>query len=114
MPGTIRNLTLKHGESNMMTSLKRRLDRIEQQRGDGFADVRAWVRAGRRYDGLADDEKDRYSCYLGIDRAVIEQVHLAITGGLDFPLFTVEKATPQKIRTIAAEVEQIVLDGSEQ
>ena len=44
------------------------------------------VRDGKRYDELNDSEKDLYSQYRGTPRTVLEEIEIAVSGSLDFPL----------------------------
>ncbi len=44
------------------------------------------VKSGRCYDELSDSEKDLYSQYWNTSRDVLEEVEIAVSGSLDFPL----------------------------
>lgn len=68
-----------------MPNIKRRLNRLEAQHNNGFADVLSWIREGRFYDELSDSEKNRYCLYCGIDRMGLEQVE-DYFNGLHFQL----------------------------
>ena len=69
-----------------MTNIKGRLNRLEAQRRQGFADVISWIRAGRFYDELTSPERQRYCDYRGSDRLGFEQVEGYFYGGLHIPL----------------------------
>ena len=68
-----------------MPNVKARLNRLEAQHSQGFADVLSWIRAGRYYDELSDSERERYCLYRGSDRMGLEQVE-DYFNGLHFQL----------------------------
>ena len=68
-----------------MPNVKARLNRLEAQHNNSFADVLSWIRAGRYYDELSDSEKERYCLYRDSDRLGLEQVN-GYFNGLHFQL----------------------------
>ena len=66
------------------------------------------------YDELPEDSwRDLYCEYVGIDRTVMEHIMLTAVGDLHFILRDIEKPTPEELKEIIAEVEQMVNDSEE-
>ncbi len=76
-----------------------------------FAPVHVAIRKSFFYDELPEDTwRDLYCEYVGVDRAVMEQIMLMVLGDLHFILRDIEKPTPDELKEIVAEVEQMVND----
>ena len=81
-----------------------------------FAPVHVSIRKHLFYDELPEDSwRDLYCEYIGIDRAVTVMEHIMLTavGDLHFILRDIEKPTPEELKEIIAEVEQMVEGGSQ-
>lgn len=79
-----------------------------------FAPVHVSIRKHLFYDELPEDSwRDLYCEYVGIDRAVMEHIMLTAVGDLHFILRDIEKPTPEELKEIVAEVEQMVNDSEE-
>ena len=66
-----------------------------------------------QYDELSEEWRGLYCEYVGIDRAVMEHIMLTAVGDLHFILRDIEKPTPEELKEIIAEVEQMVNDSEE-
>ncbi len=71
---------------------KSRINRLEKRFSCEFADVLEWVKKGRYYDELSNEEKNYYCHYWGYEKKTIEEIELAIMGTLHFK--TERKPTP--------------------
>ena len=78
-----------------------------------FAPVHIAIRRALFYDELPEDWRDLYCEFIGIDRAVMEHIMLTAVGDLHFVLRDIEKPTPEELKEIIAEVEQMVNDSEE-
>ena len=78
-----------------------------------FAPVHIAIRRALFYDELPEEWRDLYCEYVGIDRAVMEHIMLTAVGDLHFILRDIEKPTPEELKEIIAEVEQMVNDSEE-
>ena len=79
-----------------------------------FAPVHVAIRRSLFYDELPEDSwRDLYCEYVGIDRAVMEHIMLTAVGDLHFVLRDIERPTPEELKEIIAEVEQMVNDSEE-
>ena len=78
-----------------------------------FAPVHVSIRKHLFYDELPEDWRDLYCEFIGIDRAVMEHIMLTAVGDLHFILRDIEKPTPEELKEIIAEVEQMVNDSEE-
>lgn len=79
-----------------------------------FAPIHIAIRRALFYDELPEDSwRDLYCEYIGIDRAVMEHIMLTAVGDLHFILHDIEKPTPEELKEIIAEVEQMVNDSEE-
>ena len=79
-----------------------------------FAPVHVSIRRHLFYDELPEDSwRDLYCEYVGIDRTVMEHIMLTAVGDLHFILHDIEKPTPEELKEIVAEVEQMVNDSEE-
>ena len=79
-----------------------------------FAPVHVSIRKHLFYDELPEDSwRDLYCEYVGIDRTVMEHIMLTAVGDLHFILRDIEKPTPEELKEIIAEVEQMVNDSEE-
>ena len=79
-----------------------------------FAPVHVSIRKHLFYDELPEDSwRDLYCEYVGIDRTVMEHIMLTAVGDLRFILRDIEKPTPEELKEIIAEVEQMVNDSEE-
>ena len=79
-----------------------------------FAPIHIAIRRSFFYDELPEDSwRDLYCEYVGIDRAVMEHIMLTAVGDLHFILRDIEKPTPEELKEIIAEVEQMVNDSEE-
>ena len=75
-----------------------------------FAPVHVAIRRSFFYDELPEEWRDLFCEYVGIDRAVMEHIMLTAVGDLHFILRDIEKPTPDELKEIIAEVEQMVND----
>ena len=86
-------------EANM---IRRRIKHLEAKTKPQFAEVLEWIRVGRFYDELTDQEKDRYCEYRGHDREAMEEIEMMVTGDIHFLLerkpIPPTKAQMQQIR----------------
>ena len=79
-----------------------------------FAPINVAISKAAFYDELPEDSwRDLYCEYVGIDRAVMEHIMLTAVGDLHFILRDIEKPTPEELKEIIAEVEQMVNDSEE-
>ena len=78
-----------------------------------FAPVHVAIRRSFFYDELPEDWRDLYCEFIGIDRAVMEHIMLTAVGDLHFVLRDIERPTPEELKEIIAEVEQMVNDSEE-
>lgn len=78
-----------------------------------FAPVCSAIRNHLFYDELPEDLRDRYCEFIGIDRGVMEHIMLTALGDLHFVLRDIERPTPEELKEIIAEVEQMVNDSEE-
>lgn len=88
-----------------------RMRAIEQKKAmlTRFAPVHVSIRKHLFYDELPEDSwRDLYCEYVGIDRAVLENITLTALGDLHFILREIEKPTPEELQEIIVEVEQMV------
>lgn len=71
-----------------MRAFNRRLAALEKavQNASECAVIARMVRDGKRYDELNDSEKDLYSQYWGVSRKALEEIEIAVSGSLGFPL----------------------------
>lgn len=71
-----------------MRAFNRRLEALERtaQSVSECAVIARMVRDGKLYDELSDSEKNAYSAYWGVSRKALEEVELAVSGSLSFPL----------------------------
>ena len=71
-----------------MRAFNRRLAALERtaRSASECSVIARMVRDGKRYDELNDSEKTAYSAYYGVSPTVLEEVELAVSGSLDFPL----------------------------
>ena len=73
-----------------------------------FAPVHVAIRKSFFYDELPEEWRALYCEYIGIDRAVLEQIMQMALGDLHFIMRDVEKPTTDELKEIVAEVEQMV------
>ena len=79
-----------------------------------FAPVHVSIRKHLFYDELPEDSwRDLYCEYIGIDRAVLEQIMQMALGDLHFIMRDIEKPTTDELKEIIAEVEQMVTNSEE-
>ena len=79
-----------------------------------FAPVHVAIRRSFFYDELPEDSwRDLYCEYIGIDRAVLEQIMQMALGDLHFILHDIEKPTPEELQEIIAWVESRVNNSEE-
>ena len=92
-----------------------RLNAVEQKAAmlTKFAPIHIAIRRALFYDELPEDWRDLYCEFIGIDRAVMEHIMLTAVGDLHFILRDIEKPTPEELKEIIAEVEQMVNDSEE-
>lgn len=96
----------------MKKTLDARMRAIEQKAEmlTRFAPVHFSIRKHLFYDELPEDSwRDLYCEYVGIDRAVLENITLTALGDLHFILREIEKPTPEELQEIIVEVEQMVI-----
>ena len=92
-----------------------RLNAVEQTAAmlTKFAPIHIAIRRALFYDELPEDWRDLYCEYVGIDRAVMEHIMLTAVGDLHFVLRDIERPTPEELKEIIAEGEQMVNDSEE-
>ena len=92
-----------------------RMRAIEQKTAavSRFAAVNAAIRKHLFYDELSEPDRTLYCELIGIDRAVMENIMLTAVGDLHFVLRDIERPTPEELKEIIAEVEQMVNDSEE-
>ena len=73
-----------------------------------FAPIHIAIRRSFFYDELPEEWRDLYCEYIGIDRAVLEQIMQMALGDLHFIMRDIEKPTTDELKEIVAEVEQMV------
>ena len=79
-----------------------------------FAPVHVSIRKHLFYDELPEDSwRDLYCEYIGIDRAVLEQIMQMALGDLHFIMRDIEKPTTDELKEIIAEVEKMVTNSEE-
>ena len=99
----------------MRKTLDARLKAAEQTAAavSKFAPVRVAIRNRVFYDELPEDLRALYCEYCGVDRTTLESVTLTVLCDLHFILREFEKPTPEELKEIIAEVEQMVNDSEE-
>ena len=105
----------KRGEP-MKKALDARMKAIEQKAEmlSKFAPIHVAIRRSFFYDELPEDSwRDLYCEYVGIDRAVLEQIMQMALGDLHFIMRDIEKPTTDELKEIIAEVEQMVTNSEE-
>ena len=73
-----------------------------------FAPIHIAIRRSFFYDELPEEWRDLYCEYIGIDRAVLEQIMQMALGDLHFIMRDIKKPTTDELKEIVAEVEQMV------
>lgn len=58
----------------MARNIRNRLDRLDTAARDRSTEVLAWIRSGKRYAQLSDEQKDVYCEYIRVDRSALEEV----------------------------------------
>ena len=98
----------------MRKTLDARLKAVEQKAAAAsrFAPVRVAIRNRVFYDELPEDLRALYCEYCGVDRTTLESVTLTATGSLHCVLCDNETPTPEELKKIIAEVEQMVTEGA--
>ena len=91
-----------------MKNYTRRLAKIEAARPRLFADILALIGRHAFYDEINDNERERYCCYIGVDRRVFEEVNRAVVGDLHVILRQIEPPTPDELRSVIEELEIII------
>lgn len=100
----------------MKKTLDARMRAIEQKAEmlSKFAPIHVAIRRSFFYDELPEDSwRDLYCEYIGIDRAVLEQIMQMALGDLHFIMRDIEKPTTDELKEIIAEVEQMVTNSEE-
>ena len=94
----------------MKKTLDARMRAIEQKAAmlTKFAPIHLAIRRSFFYDELPEEWRDLYCEYIGIDRAVLEQIMQMALGDLHFIMRDIEKPTTDELKEIVAEVEQMV------
>ena len=71
-----------------MRIYNRRLATLERavRNASECAVIARMAQDGRLYDELSDTEKTAYSAYYGVSPTVLEEIELAVSGSLGFPL----------------------------
>lgn len=71
-----------------MRAFNRRLAALEKavQNASECAVIARMVRDGKLYDELSDTEKTAYSAHWGVSRKALEEIEIAVSGSLSFPL----------------------------
>lgn len=92
-----------------MKIYNRRLEALEKavQNASECAVIARMVRDGKRYDELNDSKKDLYSQYWGAPRTVLEEIEIAVSGSLSFPL---QLKPNEPLVKIVNEVEKLVIE----
>lgn len=86
----------------------RRLAKIEAARPRLWADIIALIGRHAFFDEITDHERERYCCYVGIDRRIFEEVNRAVVGDLHVILRQIEPPTPDELRSVIEELEIII------
>ena len=91
-----------------------RLKAAEQRAASAsrFAPVHAAIRKHLYYDELPECDRSLYCEYRGVDRTTLESFTLTATGSLHCVLCDNETPTPEELKKIIAEVEQMVTEGA--
>lgn len=100
----------------MKKTLDARMRAIEQKAAmlSKFAPIHISIHKHLFYDELPEDSwRDLYCEYIGIDRAVLEQIMQMALGDLHFILHDIEKPTPEELQEIIAWVESRVNNSEE-
>lgn len=92
-------------------SYDKRVKLLETGHTTDAAVVCEWVRAGRYYDDLTDDEREVYARYKCTTREVMEEVETAVRGDLHFRL---EMTVKQPLDEIIAEIAEHMDKASEE
>ena len=95
-------------EVQSVKSYERRLAKIEAARPRLFADILALIGRHAFFDEITDHERERYCCYIGVDRRVFEEVNQAVAGNLHVLLRQIEPPTPDELRSVIEELEIII------
>lgn len=98
----------------MRKTLDARLKAAEQTAAavSKFAAIRSAIRNSAFYDELPECDRSLYCEYRGVDRTTLESVTLTATGSLHCVLCDNETPTPEELKKIIAEVEQMVTEGA--
>lgn len=91
-----------------------RIKKLERERGESFADIRAWERAGRLYSELSEQERERYCQYWNFSRDSFERMYQVMGLSLDFPVeckkyFRNEREEREFIKARAEEIKKLML-----
>ena len=91
-----------------MKNYQRRLAKIEAASPRLWADIIALIGRHAFFDEITDHERERYCCYVGIDRRIFEEVSQAVAGNLHVQLRQIEPPTPDELRSVIEELEIII------
>ena len=89
--------------------IKQRIAKLEAAPVQKWGDVLAWIREHVYYDEISDDDREKYCAYIGIERAVFEDVESAVCGNLHAKLRRVEKPTSEVLKQTILEIEKYIL-----
>ena len=89
--------------------IRSRLARLQRTVGENFSDVLRWITAGRFYDELDTEERERYAAYWHTTPKVLEELEIAATGTVHKPLEQRSKPPTQELHAeIIADIYKMI------
>lgn len=94
-----------------MTSIERRLARLEAARPRLFADILALIDRRAYYDELTPKEQTRYCEYIGVPKQTFEDCNMKVLGDLHVTLAKIDPPTPEELEQLVEDVKHYVEYG---
>lgn len=91
-----------------MTSIERRLARLEAARPRLFADILALIDRRAYYDELTPKEQARYCEFIGIEKKAFEDCNMMVLGDCHVMLEKIDPPTPEELSQIIQDVQDYV------
>lgn len=91
-----------------MTSIERRLARLEAARPRLFADILALIDRRAYYDELTPKEQARYCEFVGIEKNAFEKCNMMVLGDCHVMLAKIDPPTPEELAQIIQDVQDYV------
>lgn len=94
-----------------MTSIERRLARLEAARPRLFADILALIDRRAYYDELTPKEQARYCEFIGIEKKAFEDCNMMVLGDCHVMLEKIDPPTPEELEQLVKDIEHYVKYG---